>query len=269
MSTTYTTNYHLGKQEDRSDNFNMSVITDNMDTIDSVLGNKSDKSSTYTKTEVDTALAGKQDTISDLSTIRSGAAAGATAVQPAALETALAQKQDALSSEQLDAVNSGVTSDDVEQITTNKNNISDISKNNVINIFTRQTGTYSHNDVTFTTNADGSITLANTATGGTAVLTLSSSLDTTDDTYILYGDGFISCVYMDTFEAGYANRREFTTYVETTTNTKKWRIVVDENTNVDGVTLRPMMCKKSLFDNNYHQYAMSNEQITAWILAHS
>ena len=82
MSTTYTTNYHLGKQEDTSDNFNMSVITDNMDTIDSVLGNKSDKSTTYTKAEVDTALGGKQNTISDLSTIRSGAALGATAVQP-------------------------------------------------------------------------------------------------------------------------------------------------------------------------------------------
>ena len=41
MSTTYTTNYHLGKQEDTSDNFNMSVITDNMDTIDSVLGSNS------------------------------------------------------------------------------------------------------------------------------------------------------------------------------------------------------------------------------------
>jgi hypothetical protein len=82
MSTTYTTNYHLGKQEDTSDNFNMSVITDNMDTIDSVLGNKSDKSSTYTKTEVDTALGSKQNTISDLATIRSGAALGATAVQP-------------------------------------------------------------------------------------------------------------------------------------------------------------------------------------------
>lgn len=34
MSTTYTTNYHLGKQTDTSDNFNMSVITDNMDIID-------------------------------------------------------------------------------------------------------------------------------------------------------------------------------------------------------------------------------------------
>lgn len=70
------------------------------------------------------ALAGKQDTISDLSTIRSGAAAGATAIQPTALETALAQKQDTLSSSQLAAVNSGITSTDVEQIETNKNNIS-------------------------------------------------------------------------------------------------------------------------------------------------
>lgn len=34
MSTTYTTNYHLGKQTDTSDTFDMSVITDNMDIID-------------------------------------------------------------------------------------------------------------------------------------------------------------------------------------------------------------------------------------------
>jgi len=68
MSTTYTTNYHLGKQEDTSDNFNMSVITDNMDTIDSVLDDKADKSATYTKTEVDTALNGKADT-TDIPTV--------------------------------------------------------------------------------------------------------------------------------------------------------------------------------------------------------
>ena len=40
-----------------------------------------------TKTEVNTGLATKQDTISDLSTIRSGAAEGATAVQPGDLAT--------------------------------------------------------------------------------------------------------------------------------------------------------------------------------------
>lgn len=49
-----------------------------------------------TNAELTAALDGKQDVISDLSTIRSGAAAGATAVQPAAMNTALAGKQDTL-----------------------------------------------------------------------------------------------------------------------------------------------------------------------------
>ena len=46
------------------------------------------------------ALATKQPNISDLQTIRSGAAAGATAVQPAELQTELSQKQDRLISGQ-------------------------------------------------------------------------------------------------------------------------------------------------------------------------
>ena len=46
------------------------------------------------------ALAAKQDVISDLSTIRSGAAAGATAVQPATMNTALAAKEDAANKSQ-------------------------------------------------------------------------------------------------------------------------------------------------------------------------
>lgn len=62
---------------------------------------------------------------SDFATAAQGALA-ASAVQPAALDAALALKQDALSSAQLAAVNSGITSTDVEQITTNKNNISSL-----------------------------------------------------------------------------------------------------------------------------------------------
>ena len=50
-----------------------------------------------TAQQLSNQLAAKQDTISDLSTIRSGAAAGATAVQPAAMNTALAAKQDTIS----------------------------------------------------------------------------------------------------------------------------------------------------------------------------
>lgn len=53
-----------------------------IENLDTDVENKADKSTTYTKTEVDTALSAKQDAISDLATIRSGATLGATAVQP-------------------------------------------------------------------------------------------------------------------------------------------------------------------------------------------
>lgn len=95
MATTYTTNYNLGKQENHADKFDMDVITDNADKIDAALTAKADKSTTYTKTEVDTALSGKQAT---------------------------------LTTAQLDAVNSGITSADVTQIGVNENNISSLTE---------------------------------------------------------------------------------------------------------------------------------------------
>lgn len=52
------------------------------------------------------ALEAKQDVISDLSTIRSGAAAGATAVQPATLESELAGKQNTLTFDSTPTANS-------------------------------------------------------------------------------------------------------------------------------------------------------------------
>lgn len=59
--------------------------------------NKPDLGVYATHSEVTYGLAQKQDTISDLSTIRSGAAAGATAVQPSEMTSALAGKQDVIS----------------------------------------------------------------------------------------------------------------------------------------------------------------------------
>lgn len=60
------------------------------------LGTPSNDSDAATKKYVDDGLATKQDAIADLDTIRSGAAAGATAVQPATMQAELAQKQDTL-----------------------------------------------------------------------------------------------------------------------------------------------------------------------------
>lgn len=65
----------LGTKANSADVYNKSDV-------DTALTAKADKSTIYTKTEVDTALNSKQNTISDLSTIRSGASLGATAVQP-------------------------------------------------------------------------------------------------------------------------------------------------------------------------------------------
>lgn len=67
--------------------------------------NKPDLGVYATHSEVTYGLAGKQDTISDLATIRSGAAAGATAVQPSEMTSALAGKQDVISD--LSAIRSG------------------------------------------------------------------------------------------------------------------------------------------------------------------
>lgn len=75
---------------------------DSFGDVETALGDKADTSTTYTKTDVDTALGGKQD---------------------------------ALSAEQLSAVNSGITSTDVAQIETNKNNIADIKDGTSINSF--------------------------------------------------------------------------------------------------------------------------------------
>ena len=68
---------------------NEAATTGNV-TVDSALSSTS--TNPVQNRVINTALGGKQDTISDLATIRSGAAAGATAVQPSALSA----KQDVL-----------------------------------------------------------------------------------------------------------------------------------------------------------------------------
>ena len=61
------------------------------DTINDIKenGGGADLSNYVTTTQLNTSLSGKQDTISDLADIRSGASKGATAVQPASIATAV------------------------------------------------------------------------------------------------------------------------------------------------------------------------------------
>lgn len=140
---------------------------DSFGDVESALGNKADSSTTYTKTEVDTALGGKVDketgkglstndytdtekaklagieaqanktTVDDslsgsstnpvqnkvVKTALDGKANASTTYTKTEVDTALSGKQATLTTAQLAAANSGITSADVAQITTNKNNI--------------------------------------------------------------------------------------------------------------------------------------------------
>lgn len=63
MATSYTPNYHLGKQEDKTDTFSMDIITENMDILDSTLKNHADAISDLTSTTE--ALTTETGSISD------------------------------------------------------------------------------------------------------------------------------------------------------------------------------------------------------------
>ena len=67
----------------------LTSLSNSISSIETDLLNYYTKAQTYSKTEVDTLLDSKQNVIEDLADIRSGAAAGATAVQPAAMNSAV------------------------------------------------------------------------------------------------------------------------------------------------------------------------------------
>lgn len=155
MSTT-TTNYGLIKPG-TDDPILVGQLNDNMDTIDTVLKDHSDK--------IDAAALGikykgevnyyadlpNNAEIGDAYTVKYSGSSGTTpdgteyvwgtvsgtnqwinfskdSYTKAEVDALLALKQNALSSTQLDAVNSGINSTKVEQIETNKNNISNIQQ---------------------------------------------------------------------------------------------------------------------------------------------
>ena len=268
MATTYTTNYNLGKQENHADKFDMDVITDNADKIDAAL------------TGLQSGIDGKQAT---------------------------------LTTAQLAAVNSGITSTDVEQIETNKNNISfltpalvecvDNEKKNylyyTLDILkalntngTWMGNAYTHSSgVTFTINSDMSISVSGTNNSGSDCAFLLMSTGYTGDvrmipagTYIVSGcpTGGSNSTYLLFFWKGkttsplasYSEYGDSTTvyldYTNASTESPNIAFIVKTNNTVN-FTVYPMICKPDAWtvSHKYVPYAMSNSEITAWILAHS
>lgn len=247
MATTYTTNYNLGKQENHADKFDMDVITDNADKIDAALTAKADKSTTYTKTEVDTALSGKQAT---------------------------------LTTEQLAAVNSGITSTDVTQIETNKNNISYNTNQGVKNLLSFDAdmiksintgGTWNGNtwslgnNVTLTINSDKSITLNGNANAGKTVY-LTKNLGMAENTYTLSTGALTAKLWSRITEVGGTenNYTGSTTHIDKTCQPNHITLYVENGCTLSNLTIYPMLTLKSLYDADptYQPYALSNVELT-------
>lgn len=209
-----------------------------------------------------TALSGKQDTIDNLATIESGAAAGATAVQPTILDSALALKQDALTTAQLAAVNSGITSADVEQITTNKNNIlSNTLNGGGINKATINNGT-------------GSETLLIPCDPITGRVVVKLAEFTSTDTDV--STSYAQFIYTDdTLSGGLeigrgTNLRASAILSKTVKSIKLFAADTTAHSAGDTFTFTNLeLC--SLDDDSlpYQPYAWDNARITAWILSHS
>lgn len=126
-----TTTENLGlKKPDSTDPIDISVLNENADTLDEFAG------------DVNDALAAKQDSIADLSEIRSGAAAGSTAVQQTTFET----------DQQRQEIEIGV--------------VANAGAKNLFKI--REPLTSTRNNVTFVVNADGTVDVSTTSDGASA-----------------------------------------------------------------------------------------------------
>ena len=265
----------------------------NLPQINSVelLGNKSLSDLGIASTE---ALAGYQPLINDLSTIRSGAAAGATAVQPATLSgyQTLIDSSHKLSSDLVEDTghtNKFATAAQLAQIETNKNNILTLeSKNGSKNYLNYDKtilqslntgGSWADNvwtignGVTLTVNADNSITLNGTSTAGKTIY-LARNLNLPSDVYILSMTTALITKLWAGISAVGGGEYNFTSpnsYISQSCQANTITIYIDNGCVLNNITLYPMLCDDESWavSHTYQPYAMSNAEITAWIKAHT
>lgn len=192
---------------------------------------------------------------------------------------------------QLDAMNSGITSEDVEQISTNKNNISleqekttniGNATNAVINPYKNRLNytlsslkkintsgswvdnVYTLNNTTFTVNDDYTITVNSTITSGSVNFFLFSSKNIADlATCILSGCPAVSGA---SIHCEMAERPYSTICIDTgnsaviSSTTKKASLYIQISGSVNNIKFEPMICEP-VYWNVSHEYAEPNKEV--------
>lgn len=212
------------------------------------LNGKADVATTYTKTDVDTALSGKQN---------------------------------ALSSTQLDAVNSGIDSTKVAQIETNKNNILKVAdqttKYNICDYTRVKTAQYpdSSTGATISFDSDSLEYTINGTTNSTGTLLSNIYFDTATTKAIPNGE-WVAQIYPPHIQVTLNAVATTTTtgtslrplvFSVTADDTRSWvRIELGKNITFDNYKFKLMITPKSVWDSgftSYQPYAMSNAELTA------
>lgn len=214
------------------------------------------------------ALSYYQPVISDLDTIRAGAAAGATAVQPADMTSALAAKQDALSTAQLAAVNSGITSTDVAQITTNKNSISYLENTGKKNWLKPDTISGVPTGITIQYESDDSITINGTYSGSDYAYVFLHSFTHEAMQYTLSCnvETLASKYYFYTRD-GHMQSTQTLVYTYTDSDTTRIVMRIAPNTSFSNVNVKLMIRPSIITDSTYQPYSPSNRELYEMILA--
>ena len=283
MSTT-TTNYGLIKP-DITDPILIGQLNDNADTIDATMKSISDaldvaKLGIKYKGEVyyysDLPSTGNQ--IGDAYTVKYSGTSGTTpdgteyvwgtisgtnqwinfskdSYTKAEVDALLALKQNALTTAQLAAVNSGIDSEKVSQIETNKNNILFNARNGVVNMtnisdITLSSDGYLANKVNFNAAA-GTYRLKSIISGGTAKYTVVARMGNTE-------------VYRDDTTIGAPNIDHIFTLSTAADSISIW-VQLQSETPV--AISNTMVYPAALGDTPYQPYAMSNAELTAVIQA--
>lgn len=171
-------------------------------------------------------------------------------------------KQNALSTEQLAAVNSGITADIVSA---DSAALADLVNNGAKNILKNTATSTELNGVTFTVNPDGSVTATGTATAN-ADFTI-SNLDgyPTSGQYVLSGcpeGGSINTYRVQIYQVvgDFGSGAEFTSQ-----DKLKVYIRVSSGQTVNNLVFKPMICSKAEWDisHEYQPYAMNNSELAA------
>ena len=176
------------------------------------------------------------------------------------------------------AINSGITSTDVAQINTNKSNISLLEQyGGGKNLFNNTATNGSSGTLSWTVASDKSVTLSGSTDASNTRITLGTFTPESGVQYVLSGcpsDGTAETfrIYgVNANDTRLPDYGEGFTFTGDGTEYTFYIYINSSGTNMTGKVFKPMICSTAdwALSHDYQPYAMSNAEITAWILAHS